>query len=88
MLRLNDRPQVLPKVEGCFTFWTLLGKETLICVLYKLDSFRDGHVQSGQVGFPFVLNKALAKSMDFTLYKVDIVKDAMFRVGKWAFPCC
>ena len=50
-----------------------------------------GHVQSGQVGFPLLLNKALAavkkhgldNSTRWTLWK-----RGMFRVGKWAFPCC
>ena len=27
---------------------------------YKLHSFEEGHVQIGQVGFPLLLNKALA----------------------------
>ena len=40
------------------------------------------------MGFPLLLNKALVGSMDFTLCKVDILKEGMFRVGKWAFPCC
>ena len=57
-------------------------------MVYKLDSFGDGNVQSGEVGFPLLLNKALAESTEFTLCKVDIVKEGIFRVGKWAFPCC
>ena len=58
---------------GC-TRWTLLG-----------------HVQSRRVGFPLLLNKALAgvkrhgldDSTRWTLWR-----RGMFRVGKWAFPCC
>ena len=59
---------------GVCTRWTLLG-----------------HVESGQVGFPLLLNGALAgvkkhgldDSTTWTLWK-----RGMFRVGKWAFPCC
>ena len=31
----------------------------MIARLYKVDFIRVGHVQSGQVGFPLLLNKAL-----------------------------
>ena len=35
-------------------------QEAWIGRLYKVDFIREGHVQSGQVGFPLLLNKALA----------------------------
>ena len=48
------------------------------------------HVQSAQVGFPLLLNKEhflASKSMDWTFYQGGRCW-GMFRVGKWAFPCC
>ena len=35
-------------------------QEAWIGKLYKVDFVEEGHVQSGQVGFPLLLNKALA----------------------------
>ena len=35
-------------------------QEAWIGRLYKVDFVKEGHVQSGQVGFPLLLNKALA----------------------------
>ena len=34
-------------------------QEAWIGRLYKVDFVKEGHVQSGQVGFPLLLNKAL-----------------------------
>ena len=44
------------------------------------------HFQSGQVGFPLLLNKALKLGQGgwiWGLYKLDFCKRDMFRVGKW-----
>ena len=100
----------LPKVEGCFTFWTLWGccewasglslatQQSLgyiqvawIGRLYKADFVKEGHVQSAQVRFPLLLNKALTwgqQTWIWPFYKLRSFKEGMFRVGKWAFPCC
>ena len=53
-----------------------------------------GHVESGQVGFPLLLNKAMAgvkkhglsNCTRWTFYKLHSFEEGMFRVGKWAFP--
>ena len=50
-----------------------------------------GHVQSGQLGFPLPLNKALAGVKKHGLddcTRWTLQERGMFRVGKWAFPCC
>ena len=51
----------------------------------------EGHVQSGQVGFPLLLNKALKWGQETWIsafYKLHSFEEGMFRVGKWAFPWC
>ena len=48
-------------------------------------------VQSGQVGFPLLLNKALNwghETWIWAFYKWHSSEKGMFRVGKWASPCC
>ena len=50
-----------------------------------------GAFQSGQVGFPLLPNKALKwgqESWIWAFYKLHSFEEGMFRVGKWAFPCC
>ena len=39
----------------------------------------------GQVGFPLLLNKAI---WIWAFYKLHFFEEGMFKVGKWAFPCC
>ena len=66
-------------------------QEAWIGRLYKVDFTREGHVQSGQLGFPLLLNKALTWGQEtwiWTFYKLHSFEEGMFRVGKWAFPCC
>ena len=60
-------------------------QEAWIGRLYKVDFVREGHVQGGQVGFPLLLNKAI---WIWAFYKLHSFEEEMFRVGKWAFPCC
>ena len=58
---------------------------------YKLDSFQEGHVQSGQVGSPLLLNKALKWAQEVWLwgfYNLDSLQEGHVHMGKWAFPCC
>ena len=65
--------------------------EAWIGRLYKVDFVKEGHVQSGQVGFPLLLNKALKWGQEtwiWAFYKWHSFEEGMFRVGKWAFPCC
>ena len=43
------------------------------------------------MGFPLLRNKALKWGQETWIsafYKLDSFEDGMFRVGKWAFPCC
>ena len=42
------------------------------------------------MGFPLLLNEHWPEFRAWIrqFYKVDFVKRGMFRVGKWAFPCC
>ena len=50
-----------------------------------------GHVQSGQVGFLLLLNKSLKWGQEtwiWAFYKLHSFEEGIFRVGKWAFPCC
>ena len=64
------------------------GQEAWIWGFYELHSFEEGHVQSGQVGFPWLLNKALAGVKKHGLAFVQgVLCQGMFRVGEWAFPC-
>ena len=55
-----------------------------------MDFVREGHVHSGQVGFPLLPNKALAGVKKHELddcTRCTLWNRGMFRVGKWAFPC-
>ena len=66
-------------------------QEARIGRLYKVDFVKEGHVQSGQVGFPLLLNKALKWGQErwiWVFYKWHSFEEGMFGVGKWAFPCC
>ena len=66
-------------------------QEAWIGRLYNADFLEEGHVQSAQVGFPLLLNKALTwgqQTWIWLFYKLHSFKEGMFRVGKWAFPCC
>ena len=66
-------------------------QEAWIGRLDKVDFVTQGHVQSGQVGFPLLLNKALKWCQEtwiWAFYKLHSFEEGMFRVGKWAFPCC
>ena len=64
------------------------GQEAWIGRLYKVDFVKEGHVQSGQVGFPLLLNKAWGQeTWIWAFYKWHSFEEGMFRVGKWAFPC-
>ena len=43
------------------------------------------------MGFPLLLNEALKWGQDTWIsvgYKLHSFEEEMFRVGKWAFPCC
>ena len=65
------------------------GQEAWIWHFYKLHSFEEGPVQSGQVGFSLMLNKhcPASRSMIWTFVQ-DGLCGGMFRVCKWAFPFC
>ena len=52
---------------------------------------KERHVQSGQVGFPLLLNKASTWRLETWIsafYKWHSFEEGMFKVDKWAFPCC
>ena len=43
------------------------------------------------MGFRLLLNKALKWGQEtwiWAFYKLHSFEEGMFRVGKWAFPCC
>ena len=66
-------------------------QEAWIGRLYKEDFVKEGHVQSAQVSFSLMLNKALTwgqQTWIWPFYKLHSFKEGMFRVDKWAFPCC
>ena len=67
-------------------------QEAWIGRLYKVDFVEEGHVQGVHVGFPLLLNKALKwdqkKKLKWAFYKWHSFEEGMFKVGKWAFPCC
>ena len=47
----------------------------------------EGHVQSGQVGFPLLVNKELQWGQETWIsafYKLHSFEEVMFTVGKWA----
>ena len=75
--------------------FSLLNKEWKCCreawtwSSYELHSLEKGHIQSGQLGFPRLLYKALSKSrsMDCTLLQGGLL-GSMFGVGEWALVCC
>ena len=59
--------------------------------LYKVTFVKEEHVESGQMGFPLLLNKALKWGQEtwiLAFYKLHSFEEEMFRVGRWAFPCC
>ena len=66
-------------------------QESWIGRLYKVDFVREGHVQSGQVGFPLLLNKALTWDQEtwiWGFYYLHSFEEGMLRMGKWTSPCC
>ena len=66
------------------------GQETCIWSLYKLDFGGEGHVQSGHVGLPLMLNKALEWGQEAWMRGCTswtLWKKGMLGVIEWAFPC-
>ena len=64
------------------------GQGAWISGLCKLDFLEEGHVRSGQVVFPLPLKKALEWGNEAWAWGWSQLKQGMFSVGKWAFPCC
>ena len=68
-----------------------VGSTNMDMTVLQVALFGRRDVQSGQVGFPLLLNKALKWGQEtwiWAFYKLHSFEGGMFGVGKWAFPCC
>ena len=68
-----------------------MGSRNMDMGVLQVALFCRRDVQSGQVGVPLLLNKALKWGQEtwiWAFYKWHSFEEGMFRVGQWAVPCC